>query len=245
MDKESMKAGDQQVPGQEEKEPGTGKLVMTVGLAGLLSGLALASAFVLTRPLIEKHHAEAIEKAIFKVLPGTTSFRTFILHGDSLEEMTPANSGTEKKGGEAPQLLYAGFDGQGQLTGYALMGQEPGFQDILVALIGYDARRRTVIGFEVLECKETPGLGDKIIKDAAFRKNFEALTTDPDIVFVRKGARHGSNEVEGITGATISSKAVVRLVRNTIREWKGALQRIPGNVATVADTTDKQHGNNR
>ena len=32
-----------------------------------------------------------------------------------------------------------------------------------------------MIGLQVLSSNETPGLGDRISKDAAFRKNFEAL----------------------------------------------------------------------
>ncbi|MFT5765223.1 MAG: electron transport complex protein RnfG, partial [Saprospiraceae bacterium] len=85
---------------------------------------------------------------------------------------------------------------------------------------GYDDTLKVIIGFEVLESKETPGLGDKIFKDADFQTNFTALAVEPEIVPVKKGAKQKPNEVEGITGATISSKAIVRLLNKTMDIWQ-------------------------
>ena len=72
---------------------------------------------------------------------------------------------------------------------------------------------------KVLESKETPGLGDKIYKDADFVANFSALSADPQIVTVKKGTRSAANEVDAITGATISSEAVVNILNRSTVEW--------------------------
>ena len=64
------------------------------------------------------------------------------------------------------------------MIGFAIPGSEPGFQDIIGALYGYEANGQTIIGFEVLESKETPGLGDKIFKDPDFQTNFTALKVE-------------------------------------------------------------------
>jgi electron transport complex protein RnfG len=77
---------------------------------------------------------------------------------------------------------------------------------------------------EVLESRETPGLGDKIYKDAAFQENFVKLSVEPEIVTVKKGSKAAANEVEAITGATISSKAIVKIMNNTHKEW---ISRLP------------------
>jgi electron transport complex protein RnfG len=68
---------------------------------------------------------------------------------------------------------------------------------------------------KVLESKETPGLGDKIEKDQVFVGQFSGA--QPPLVGVKKGKRSGPREVDMITGATISSKAVIRIINNTLR----------------------------
>jgi electron transport complex protein RnfG len=76
---------------------------------------------------------------------------------------------------------------------------------------------------EVLESKETPGLGDKIIKDLEFVGSFRDLAVDPELVAVKKGRTH-ENEVDAISGATISSNAVVRIINESNARW---LERLP------------------
>ena len=80
---------------------------------------------------------------------------------------------------------------------------------------------------EVLESKETPGLGDKIIKDMVFKENFSKLSVDPEIVSVPTGTRSAPNEVDTITGATISSKAVVSIINATNERWLLRLDESP------------------
>jgi electron transport complex protein RnfG len=76
----------------------------------------------------------------------------------------------------------------------------------------------------VLESRETPGLGDKIYKDADFVASFDGLAVDPEIRAVKKGKKAASNEIDAITGATISSKAVVRIMNEANARW---LERLP------------------
>jgi len=80
-----------------------------------------------------------------------------------------------------------------------------------------------VTGMYVLESRETPGLGDKIFKDEAFVANFRALAVDPEIVLV-KGGRTADNEVDAITGATISSRAVVKILNTAHEAWRPRLE---------------------
>jgi electron transport complex protein RnfG len=76
---------------------------------------------------------------------------------------------------------------------------------------------------EVLESRETPGLGDKIFKDEDFVANFRDLAVAPEVVVVKKG-RTRENEVDAISGATISSHAVVRIINRANSRW---LDRLP------------------
>ena len=71
----------------------------------------------------------------------------------------------------------------------------------------------------VLESRETPGLGDRIFKDPEFVASFRSLATQPEIVLVPKGSGTAPHEVDGITGATISSKAVVKILNASTAQW--------------------------
>lgn len=192
---------------------------MTLGIAGFLSGLVMVGAYLLTKPKIAANKAAAVEKAIFNVLPDCTSFETLELKDGQLEVYVPAEKQPAGKT-EAPKLIYMGFNTAHEVVGFAILGGEIGFADIISIMIGYDAVKKSIIGYEVVDSKETPGLGDKIYKDAEFRKNFVELLTEPEILLAKKGEKHQPNEVEAITGATISSKAVVRLLNKSMKEWK-------------------------
>ncbi|NIW37929.1 MAG: FMN-binding protein, partial [Gemmatimonadetes bacterium] len=73
--------------------------------------------------------------------------------------------------------VYVGYDGDGRRVGVAVVGAEPGFQDVIRLIFGYDPATGEVLGMKVLESKETPGLGDKIEKDSTFVREFARVAT--------------------------------------------------------------------
>ncbi len=195
----------------DRNEPSSLRLVATLGLAGLLSGLIIVSVYEATLPAIEAYKAKVLREAVFKVLPGVERMQRMVYEDDKL-----VASEDETKADDA---VFAGYDADGALVGYAIPTAGPGFQDIISVLYGYLPDKRQVSGMEVLESRETPGLGDKIYKDLAFVANFDALAVDPEIVAVKKGTKTQPNQVDAITGATISSKAVVRIINEANRRW--------------------------
>lgn len=202
-------------------EYSSSRLITTLGFAGFLSGLFLVAAYLYTLPMIEANKAKALEKAIYQVLPGCTNFETLVLTSGKLEVMKELKAAA---GGKAVESIYAGYDDAGKFIGFAIPSEEPGFQDVIVGIFGYQPAQKKIIGFEILESKETPGLGDKIIKDQAFRVQFESLISKPAIIAVKKGEKQNPNEVEAITGATISSKTVVKLLNKGVGEWQTAME---------------------
>jgi electron transport complex protein RnfG len=167
-------------------------------------------------PTITAYKAKMLREAVFEVLPGITNMQRLVLQGDRL-----VHKDKDEKGEEA---VFGGYDAEGRLVGYAIPSAGPGFQDTIALLYGYRPAERKVVGMEILQSRETPGLGDKIYKDAVFVANFDALSIDPQIVAVKKGTKSGANEVDAITGATISSKAVVRIINKGNQRW---LERLP------------------
>jgi len=203
------------------KEPSSLRLILALGIAGLLSGIVLVGTYIYTDPLIKANKEAAIQKAIFNVLPNCTSSETLVLEDGKLV-VQQANASEEESTKEI-LVIYAGYNDKDELIGFAITGAEAGFQDIIGAIFGYNGTEKVIIGFEVLESKETPGLGDKIFKDTDFKTNFTSLEVSPEIIPVKKGEKQNPNEVETITGATISSKAVVRLLNNTMATWQDAI----------------------
>lgn len=193
-------------------EPGPVRLIATLGLAGFFAGLLLVSGFVITKPIIEKNKAEALKAAVYQVLEGCVTFEQLSWDGKILSQGTPTTENA------AP--VYIGFGEDRRVLGFAITTEEPGFQDIIKAIYGYDPELDQIIGMEILESKETPGLGDKIFKDVKFKTNFDALAVLPEIISVKYGEKKNAHEVEAITGATISSKAVTRLLQKGMEAWR-------------------------
>ncbi len=192
-------------------EPTSTRLVVTLGFAGLLSGLIIVSVYEATLPTITAYKAKVLKEAVFKVLPGVSSMQR-LTYRDG--RMTAATGEEEEE-----DLVFGGYTADGQLIGYAVPNAGPGFQDTIRLLYGYLPQERKVVGMEILQSRETPGLGDKIYKDAAFVANFEKLSIDPEIITVKKGRKSAPNEVDAITGATISSKAVVQIINRGNQRW--------------------------
>jgi len=211
----------------ETPAPSALRLVLTLAIAGLISGIAIIAIYESTLPTITANKARELREAVFKVLPGVSQMQQLVYRDGEIV--------VSKERQMDEQAIYGGYDEHGDFVGYAIPAAGPGFQDTIGLLYGYTPERKQVLGMEVLESRETPGLGDKIYKDADFVGSFRALSIDPEIVAVKKGKRTRPNEIDAITGATISSKAVVRIINETHHEWAERLPR-PGSEPPLTGT---------
>jgi len=195
----------------ETAAPSSLRLVLTLAIAGLVSGIAIIGIYESTLPTITANKARELREAVFKVLPGVSKMQALVYRdGELIAVGEPAKD---------EPVVYGGYDDQRDFVGYAMPAAGPGFQDTIAILYGYAPDRKLVVGMEVLESRETPGLGDKIYKDAEFVGGFRALSVEPEIVAVKKGTKSQPNEIDAITGATISSKAIVRIINETHTAW--------------------------
>ena len=201
--------------------PSTWHMYRAMVGVGVFCGLLIVTAFQVTQPIIERNKAEALQEAIFHVLPNTSTSRTYRL--DKAGDFKVLEGKTH---GE--QLVYAGYDDREELVGLAVEAQGMGYQDVIGVIYGYSFAEEAIIGIQVLESKETPGLGDKIETDAAFLENFERLDVSlrddlselaNPIVPVKHGEKAHPWEVDGITGATISSVAIAKILNQSAQYW--------------------------
>lgn len=118
-----------------------------------------------------------------------------------------------------------------RLVGWLVPASGPGFADRIQVLIGLDRQVERVTGLYVLDQKETPGLGDFITRHE-WRAQFIDLAVAVPVTVVKEGARPANNQVDAVTGATISSVAVADIVNRAIDQLRPELQaRVPAEAA--------------
>ena len=195
----------------------SGRLMATLGIAGAFAGLVIVLVFQWADPQIQAHRAAALREAVLEVLDAPASYVSLYVTPEGLSATPPEGVDTVKA-----EKVFLGFDASGDPVGYAVTGAEPGFQDVIDLIFGYDPTNNHLLGMKVLESKETPGLGDKIIKDMDFVSGFRGVETP--IAGVKQGAGTGAaDEVDMITGATISSRAVIGIINHRLEALRSDL----------------------
>lgn len=211
-------------------DPSSVRLVATLSVAGALAGLAIVLVFQWAQPRIETYRAQVLAAAITEVLGGPETYRTFFLEDGALTRAPAADTAGLDR-------VWVGYDGAGRPVGVAVQGAEPGFQDVIRLLFGYHPGSGEVLGMTVLESKETPGLGDKIEKDSAFVRAFRGVAAP--LTGVKPDRATGAEqEVVMITGATISSWAVIDIINHRLGALGPALERFWASPPSVAGTPD-------
>lgn len=176
------------------------KMLVTLSFIGLLSGGLLSNISNWAEPFIEAHKKEETKQAIFDVQPKAEKFESVKAQG--LELYRVSNS-------ENPNL------------GYAFAYEGNGFQGKIRLMFGTNSDFSELTGLKILEQVETPGLGTKVVEDN-FTKQFKGLSSVPKIDWVKGVPPSESNEIQAITGATISSKAVVNIINSGLLKVKNS-----------------------
>lgn len=189
--------------------PKSRSLIMALASIAMTSGLLVVLTFQVTFPRIALNKQRALEKAIFAVLPGAATHSNFLLDGSTLEAL-PADAFDQAN-------VFAGYNESDELVGLAMEASSRGYQDVVKILYAYSPESQCIVGITVLQSSETPGIGDKVETDPAFLKNFECLdaSLSPDgsglaneIVTVKQGKKTQAWQIDGISGATITSNAI-------------------------------------
>ena len=198
------------------------KIYSVVLSVGIVCSLAIVSVYEVTRPIIQRNRIALRQNAIFDVLPTAATSTPFQL------DETTAQFQLTSTDEDGSNIVFAGFDRTGELVGFAIETRGMGYQDVIRLLYGYSLDEQAIIGIRVLESRETPGLGDRIETDANFLSNFFRLDVALDatetrlahpIEFVKSGKKTDTWQVDGITGATISSRATAKMLGESAAYW--------------------------
>ncbi|NIA14944.1 MAG: FMN-binding protein [Nitrospiraceae bacterium] len=194
-------------------------MIVLLGAVSTVCGLIIVVADMVTAETIRNNLAQITREAVGEVLPGSTELVKYVADLEA-GTITPL---AEVTGGATNLFACFGTDesGQRRFLGCVSKAAGKGYAGTIEALYAYSPDAQTITGFKVLESKETPGLGDKIILDNDFNANFTnldvALNGDMTalanpIVTVKHGKKTDPWQIDAISGATVSSKAVGALL---------------------------------
>lgn len=186
-------------------------MIMTLGLISLVAGFSVTLAYQWTKPYVAENQRISTERAVAAVLPGAAKQRGFRMGDAGPTPVEPAN--------DPGDGIYVGYDQQGKIIGIAGRGASQGYAGLVYVMYAYRPECRCITAMRVVKMNETPGLGDKVLKDKNFLKNFEALEARLDeggnamahrIQTVKNGTKQEAWQIDAISGSTVTSKAIGR-----------------------------------
>lgn len=162
-----------------------GRIIFNLVVIYLVGGLIIASVYAKTSPIIFKNRKEMREKA--------------------LKAMMPEAETIEKMGDWYPHHKHAEYlvaKAGGETVGYIVETLGKGYSSYINTLVALD-KDLVIQKIDILSHQETPGLGDEILNET-WKAQFNGKTLNQ----IKLVKTEGTEYVQAISGATISSRAV-------------------------------------
>ncbi|MCK5093253.1 MAG: FMN-binding protein [Spirochaetes bacterium] len=178
-------------------------MIIFVLILGSILTAALLAVNTYTTPIIEKNNEINIIKSVFDALEILyTEEDVESVFSDNIEVMIKEDKTfyISKSGDTA--FEYSGSGLWGPIEG--VIGIKPDFETIKAVTIIYQ--------------EETPGLGGRIAEQQ-FLDRFKDKKLRPELLIVPPGRAKDENEVDGITGATMSSKAFETIINSQYNKY--------------------------
>lgn len=172
----------------------------------LKPGLTLFAVAAVITALLALSHAltrEPIENQVKRTLENTK--RDIFTNAVRFEELADAETGDIVR-------AYECFDAGDASLGFILEMAPAGYGGAIQMMVGISSADGTVAGVRILKHSETPGLGALAARESFYRK-FDGRDLAP--LTVVKGFP-GPGEIDAITGATITTRAVTDAVNEAM-----------------------------
>ena len=186
------------------------KMIIMLTAVMVLSGLVLAATYSGLSSRIEANRAAALSRSLSAIFE------------DAAGEGTELDF--EELDADGP-TIYRASTTDGSLLGYAVRVETQGYGGTITLLAGLSSDLETIIGIEVVEQVETPGLGGNIT-ESEFKRQFAGLDADEPVTYVKNiEPDKDANEIQAISGATITSRAVTSGINATLDEAIDVIER--------------------
>ena len=206
------------------------KLQYTVvlGIISIVTAVGVGATYVTTKEKIRQKEEARRMEALLTVLPG--------LEGQP-QEVTPPGVSPEEK-------VYKGLDKDQKVIGYAALGQSQGYSSTIKTMVGLSPDTGKVLAIKILAQGETPGLGTRVMEIATTKTLWKLFmgggtptaTAEPLTPWFQEQFRDKAlnqlmvvresdpTKIQAITGATISTKAVVTSVEDGVKKIKAVVK---------------------
>ncbi len=183
--------------------------------ASFFFGLLIAVTSAGLSPRIEQNKINKRNRLVGALLPEAKNF-------------VPLDSEIEiesLQGQKETVEVFKALSDTGECVGWSFNAIGPGFADKIELVVAVDKNFEKLAGFDVLASNETPGFGNQIKFDY-FRDQFKGAPTE-GLRLEPSGDNTKTDDAEiiAISGATISSEAVVDIISNAITQIKEQIKR--------------------
>lgn len=179
-------------------------------LITLIAGLVLGFVYELTKEPIRLQEEKAIQEACQAVFADEANLGLVFQKENYVADATKQTELVQM--GVEIGTVYSAVSKSGELYGYVVESTtKEGYGGSIVLYIGVK-KDGTVSGVSILEIAETPGLG--MNADAVLIPQFKGVQTT-QFTYTKSGSTNDS-EIDAISGATITTKAIVNAVNGAI-----------------------------
>ena len=192
------------------------KDALALTLITLVAGVALGGVYEITKDPIAKQEAQAKAEAYEQVFTDADHFTDYAdFDADAAQALLDENGYSDEI-----ETVVAAQDASENTLGYVFtVTAKDGSQGSITFSVGIQ-NDGTVNGYSITSISETPGLGMKA-QEEDFYGQFENKKVDSFTVV--KSAPSADNEIEAISGSTITSKAMANGVNACLTYFQNVL----------------------
>ena len=178
-------------------------------LSALVFGLLLAGINSAWSPKVAQNKKLKIQSAIVALIPATNTTETIVDN-----QPVTLSDGTAEK-----ISIFKALDKNKKTVGYSFTATGSGYADKIDLMIAVDPSLKKSLGYEVIFSNETTGFGNKIKNDFYRDQYIGAPATKLNLKKLGDATKI-DDEIIAISGATISSTAVIDIFNKYIDKAK-------------------------
>jgi len=182
-------------------------------VASFFFGLLIAVTNAALSPRIVQNKINKRNRLVGLLLPGSKNF--------VLEKEIEIESIQGKK---EKVEVYKAMSEADECVGWSFNAAGSGFADKIELVVAVDKDFEKLAGFDVLASNETPGFGDQIKYDY-YRDQFKGAPAEELKLISSGDPKKIDAEIVTISGATVSSEAVVEIINNFLTQIKEQMQK--------------------
>lgn len=182
-------------------------------VASFFFGLLIAVTNAALSPRIEQNKINKRNRLVGALLPEA---KNFVLGAEvEIESIQGKKEKVE---------VFRAMSEADECVGWSFNAAGSGFMDKIELVVAVDKDFEKLAGFDVLSSNETPNFGDQIKYDY-YRDQFKGAPAE-ELKLIQSGdPKKIDAEIVAISGATISSEAVVEIINNFLTQIKEQMQK--------------------